>query len=263
MKNFIVTLYNNTILKHKERLTSALVAIGTSVLGYMLGASAPMLIAVATPIICATELKTLANQASLKAEQGLKWIQKNDRILKQVALVSGLVIGYQLGLPLATLITIPFVFTPTLNPLANYTYLSLPLTIMAYQLYNEPSKYLEETIMNIMGLAFIVKINEIFPKSESDFSKKIMVEQNNLLMLPANEKTKAHTHRATSVLADIYTQDFSQDDDSNDEDYVPEFPEITYMPYKLRNQNNPASNDSLLSQDVIFRSNPETKKYVS
>lgn len=207
------------------RLQIALLLSGETI-GYLCGAPLPLL-TMAPFIMAPTLLQTIKNYAYLAIPLGIMALQINkdpaqyltrnllsfaaigglffgkrkmikvmqtlDKNPKQQLglIVAGEILGYLCGVPMPLLTVFPLIVAPKLlQPIINYSYLTMPLGIMLYQINKDPAQYLRGNLLNLIaigGLFFGKKVissakteNELFADLEDDSNSEYELSDEDL-----------------------------------------------------------------------------------
>lgn len=186
-----LSTHANARIMKSSPLQIALLLSGEAI-GYLCGAPLPLL--TSAPFIMApTLLQTIKNYAYLAIPLGIMALQINkdpaqyltrnllsfaaigglffgkrkmikamqtlDKNPKQQIglIVAGEILGYLCGVPMPLLTVFPLIVAPKLlQPIINYSYLTMPLGIMLYQINKDPAQYLRGNVLNFAAIGGLI-----------------------------------------------------------------------------------------------------------
>lgn len=275
----VLTHAIDTHLMKRPKLQIALLLSGEAI-GHLYGVPLPLL-AVAPFIIAPTLLQTIKNYAYLAVPLGIMALQINKdpaeyltSNLLSFAAVGGLflgkrkmtkltqtldqnpkqqlgiiaigeILGYLCGVPMPLLTAFPFIVAPKLlQPLINYSYLTMPLGIMAYQINKDPAQYLRANLLNFAAIGGLILVKKVLSAKMAAYKlvieNKLSIEDDHSddseeqPVFQANPEPKAeavlfqHASRSKSkakrkvgyVPLSYVFDNVSDDDSSEDSDYI-------------------------------------------
>lgn len=169
----------------------------------------------------------------------------NNSMLQLGLIISGEALGYLCGVPMPLLTAFPFIVAPKLlQPLINYSYLTMPLGIMAYQINKDPAQYLRGNLLNFAAIGGLILVKKVLSAKMAAYKlvieNKLSIEDDHSddseeqPVFQANPEPKAeavlfqHASRSKSkakrkvgyVPLSYVFDNVSDDDSSEDSDYI-------------------------------------------
>lgn len=199
---------------------------------------------------------------------------QNNTALSVGVLASNLVIAYAWGVPTPILVAVPFIFAPKLlNPIAKYTFMMLPVGMMANDILANPTEYRSAHQFNLLAIVgLIVGKNVVFPKAvekvQSFFAKKfgqsqplMILQKDDNVVRPANHNTSFYDSDYNSNSDSTYeseesseSESFSESDSMNHEENTISRPGLLFYHLRSGIQHPTANNPDKASEPVRFTS---------